>query len=88
LLRQIVLALRALLLAHPPEDVLRELELLESNARKLLSEPTAAAATEHAIMIAVERLWPERSDAAERASGAERRGLSGELAHDARLSRA
>lgn len=88
LLRQIVLALRALLLAHPPEDVLRELELLEGNARKLLSEPTAAAATEHAIMKAVERLWPERSDATERASGAERRAPSGEHVHDARLSRA
>jgi hypothetical protein len=87
LLRQIALALRALLLAHPPDGALDELERLERRVRELLDNQIASAAMERAIASCFELLWPEAPG--ERSLESDRtRGLSSEKARDARLSRA
>jgi hypothetical protein len=58
LLRQIALALRALLLAHPPDGVLEELERLERRVRELLTHQPATAGMERVIANTIGLLWP------------------------------
>jgi hypothetical protein len=88
LLRQIALAIRALMLAHPPDGVLEELERLERSVRELLTQNAATVAVERAVIDTLELLWPDQSTG-ERVLDLERaRGASSEKARDAGLSRA
>jgi hypothetical protein len=61
-LRHIALALRALLLSHPPEEQLRELAELERRVRALLAEPSYAAHWEENAVTALTDLWRELTD--------------------------
>jgi hypothetical protein len=59
LLRHMALALRALLLSHPPEEQLRELEELERRVRALLADPSDAEHWEQHVVVALAGLWSE-----------------------------
>jgi hypothetical protein len=85
LLRQIVLALRALTLAHPPDGVFEELESMERRLLELLAHPPAAAGFEKTVSETLELLWPDSGQALRALESDRARASSSEKARDARL---
>jgi hypothetical protein len=88
LLRQIALTLRVLLLAHPPDGVLDELERLERSVRELLTQHAATVAVEHAIAATLELLWTDLSTGERVVDSEHARGPSSSKPRDAALPRA
>lgn len=88
LLRQVALVLRALLLAHPPDGVLDDLERLERIVRQLLTQHAATVAVERAIAASLELLWPDLSTDKGMVDLEHARGSSRDQTRDAGLPRA
>lgn len=87
LLRQVALTLRALLLAHPPDGVLDDLERLERSVRDLLTQHAATVAVERAIAASIELLWPDLSTGERVVDLEHARGASSNKARDAGVPR-